>query len=515
MRFPLTLSLIPLAVFALFLTTLAHADFQAGKDAYYRGDYEMAFKEWQPLAEQGDAKAQGLLGLMYFKGQGVLKDPAQAADWYRKSAEQGNAEAQAKLSVLYLKGRGVPQDAVQAHMWNNLAAAQGHKPSLTLRDLFAREMTQGQIAEAQRLASQWKPKTGSAPARQPDLNETHEQVDWTQQLFNSIHYDDKHELIVDIDQVELSLANGANPNWISRESKKELSILGKFVRQISLAHVKTETVSLGTAALRLLFQNGAKLQSCDKTILYFPISFGHYEIVKLLLENGANATSWPKYEIGPGYIFDPIEEAAANGHDQIVDLLVSYGAKNLKEGYRVQIQFIQTATHGTVLELKALLKKGARISEKNSEGETALMNALQGVWYSDTLRNIIFLLDSGADPNQKAEGGFAGTSLPLHSAVAFSSIIFEYKTPDSREYIIAREILSALLLKGAFISGRDEDDKTPLHIAAEKNNILAAQLLLELDAKVNPKDKSGKTPFDYAESGPMIRLLKENGATEG
>ena len=51
-------------------------------------------------------------------------------------------------------------------------------------------------------------------------------------------------------------------------------------------------------------------------------------------------------------------------------------------------------------------------------------------------------------------------------------------------------------------------------IAAEKDNLLAAQLLLELDAKVNPKDNSGKTPFDYAESREMVVLLKEHGAVD-
>jgi TPR repeat protein len=76
MRFPRTLSLLSLTVFALLLTTLAHADFQTGKDAYDRGDYETAFKEWQPLADQGDARAQYRLGAIYHDGQGVPQDYA-------------------------------------------------------------------------------------------------------------------------------------------------------------------------------------------------------------------------------------------------------------------------------------------------------------------------------------------------------------------------------------------------------------------------------------------------------
>ena len=47
LRLHRTLYLLPLTVFALLLTSLAHADFQAGQNAYDCGDYSTAFKEWQ------------------------------------------------------------------------------------------------------------------------------------------------------------------------------------------------------------------------------------------------------------------------------------------------------------------------------------------------------------------------------------------------------------------------------------------------------------------------------------
>ena len=59
---------------------------------------------------------------------------------------------------MYSKGWGVPQDYVQAHMWYNLAAAQGEKNSRILRDSLAKQMTPTQIAEAQKLTLEWKPK---------------------------------------------------------------------------------------------------------------------------------------------------------------------------------------------------------------------------------------------------------------------------------------------------------------------------------------------------------------------
>jgi ankyrin repeat protein len=55
---------------------------------------------------------------------------------------------------------------------------------------------------------------------------------------------------------------------------------------------------------------------------------------------------------------------------------------------------------------------------------------------------------------------------------------------------------------------------TPLHIAAQKNNIVGAKMLIEAGSKIMPRDDKGKTPLDYAESVEMIKLLKAHGAKE-
>src|SRR5262245_46474896 len=76
----------------------------------------------------------------------------------RPLAEQGDANAQYNLGVFYDNGLGVPQDRIKAYMWLNLAAKQGRERAAAFRDLIARLMTPGQIAEAQKLTSEWKPK---------------------------------------------------------------------------------------------------------------------------------------------------------------------------------------------------------------------------------------------------------------------------------------------------------------------------------------------------------------------
>ena len=64
---------------------VSRADYQAGVKAYERGDYETALQEWQPLAEEGNPKAQFHLGQMYAKGNGIPKNDEEAAKLYKKA----------------------------------------------------------------------------------------------------------------------------------------------------------------------------------------------------------------------------------------------------------------------------------------------------------------------------------------------------------------------------------------------------------------------------------------------
>jgi TPR repeat protein len=75
----------------------------------------------------------------------------------QQRADQGDSNAQNNLGVLYYIGQGVPQDYVRAHMWFNLAAAGGDKAAAIRRDIVAAKMTPAQIAEAEKLAREWKP----------------------------------------------------------------------------------------------------------------------------------------------------------------------------------------------------------------------------------------------------------------------------------------------------------------------------------------------------------------------
>ncbi|TRW94221.1 J domain-containing protein [Candidatus Methylobacter oryzae] len=100
----------------------SEAMFQHAYDLNDRGRHEEAFSIYQQLAEQGHAKAQFNLGVMYDRGQHVAQDYAQAVSWYQKAAEQGNSNAQYNLALKYQTGQGVMKDETKAAYWYRKAA---------------------------------------------------------------------------------------------------------------------------------------------------------------------------------------------------------------------------------------------------------------------------------------------------------------------------------------------------------------------------------------------------------
>jgi len=68
-----------------------------GMASYNRGDYVPAIRLFRPLAEQGNAKAQRVLGVMYRRGEGVARSSARAFLWFSRAAARGDAQAKAEL----------------------------------------------------------------------------------------------------------------------------------------------------------------------------------------------------------------------------------------------------------------------------------------------------------------------------------------------------------------------------------------------------------------------------------
>jgi len=175
----------------LFATTpVVAGDYEDGMAAGLARDYQKAFQLLEPAAEQGDARAQYMVGLMYKKGEGIPENDAKAVHWYTESAKQGRRDAQFSLGskyymgigvpqdyaiaahwytkaakqgytkaqliigVMHNGGRGLPKDHVRGYAWSSIAASQGIADGKKVKEIIANRMTPAQIAEAQKLSSE-------------------------------------------------------------------------------------------------------------------------------------------------------------------------------------------------------------------------------------------------------------------------------------------------------------------------------------------------------------------------
>jgi len=112
--------------------TVNSADFEKGLNAAQSGDFETAFYEWLPLAENGNSEAQYNLGLIFYDRAfddtyGEPEDDKNALYWFKLAANQGHVRAQTNLGLMYDKGYGVDQSYFKAEKWYLLAAGQGSR----------------------------------------------------------------------------------------------------------------------------------------------------------------------------------------------------------------------------------------------------------------------------------------------------------------------------------------------------------------------------------------------------
>jgi uncharacterized protein len=144
-------------------------------------DFREAFKWYRIAADQSSSYAENVIGVAYEHGLYVTQDYAEAFRWYRRAANKiyerpGDTwihSPQYNIGAMYASGRGTAQDNVRALMWFTLAAAFGDtkqpgplgiklldtstSTAPEQRDKLMALMTSAQIAEAERLANEWRP----------------------------------------------------------------------------------------------------------------------------------------------------------------------------------------------------------------------------------------------------------------------------------------------------------------------------------------------------------------------
>lgn len=122
-------------------------------DAFNRGDYAAALRDFRILAQRDVPAAETLLGTMAANGQGGPRNDAVAAAWFLRAARRGYAPAQLALANAFAEGRGVRRNMPRAAELARAAAGQGQPGAAE----FAARVT------PQRYAQLNRPITGGKP----------------------------------------------------------------------------------------------------------------------------------------------------------------------------------------------------------------------------------------------------------------------------------------------------------------------------------------------------------------
>ncbi len=114
-----------LLVFLLISVFPLLADFDSAVEEYRRSNHLGAMEAFLPLAQQGDARAQTILALMYKYGEGTPQDLGSAFMWYKRAAELDYPPAQYHTGVMLAEGMGVEVNIESAITWLTRASQAG------------------------------------------------------------------------------------------------------------------------------------------------------------------------------------------------------------------------------------------------------------------------------------------------------------------------------------------------------------------------------------------------------
>ena len=125
---------------------------EEGYTAYQRKDYTTAVAKWRQVADKGNAKAQSLMGQMYFYGQGVKQDYPQAISWLNLAAAQGEPKAHFRLGSMHENAQGFTQNNLMAAVSYTMAAELGHPEASEALKRVSAELSPKETALVSRLA---------------------------------------------------------------------------------------------------------------------------------------------------------------------------------------------------------------------------------------------------------------------------------------------------------------------------------------------------------------------------
>jgi ankyrin repeat protein len=240
------------------------------------------------------------------------------------------------------------------------------------------------------------------------------------------------------------------------------------------------------------FQIGIVLEKIP-TPLYYATLFGLEEVVRLLVDKGANVNAQG------GYFGNPLYAASHEGHEAVVRLLLDKGADINAQGKLYSNALYAASNKGYEVVVRLLLDKGANVNAQGKVYGNALY-AASNEGYEAVVR---LLLDKGANVN--AQGGLYGNALYAASSKGYEAVVrllldkgvnvnVQGGYFGSALYAALNEgheaVVRLLLDKGANVKALDQIGRTPLLLAAENGNVAIVSLFMTERPGLlqNPKD---------------------------
>ncbi|XP_052058901.1 uncharacterized protein LOC127699188 [Mytilus californianus] len=236
-----------------------------------------------------------------------------------------------------------------------------------------------------------------------------------------------------------------------------------------------------TEILMILLDKGAHCNACDSmghSLVMKACEYGHREIVKLLLDKGADCNKCD--DQGNSTLI----YAFGDGHIEIVKLLLDRGADSHKCNRRGQSPVMKACDYGHIEIVKLLLDRGADCNICDDDGNSPVMYAFG----DDHIEIVKLLLDRGADCNKCDRWG----QTPVMKACKQSHI----------------ESVKMLLDRGADCNKSNRLGQSPLMKACELGHTVIVKLLLDKGADYNKCDDDGNSPVMCAVGDGHIEIVK-------